>query len=85
MITRYKNNGTVDSLNGKKLGWWTRKNIGVTEDDILYVVQPNETLLSIALLAYSDQSLWWKIALRNNIIDPTTEINAGKAIYIPPK
>jgi nucleoid-associated protein YgaU len=85
MISRYKTNGSVDSLNGKKLGWWTRSKIAVNEEDILYTVQPNETLLSIAYLAYNDSSLWWKIAMRNKIIDPTTEVYSGRALYIPPK
>jgi nucleoid-associated protein YgaU len=85
MISRYKNSGSVDTLNGKKLGWWTRESIQISEEDILYNVQANETLLSIAQLAYSDPSLWWKIALRNKIVDPTTEVYPGRALYIPPK
>ena len=85
MISRYKTNGTVDTLNGKKLGWWHRENIAIDDNDILYTVQTNETLLTIAQLAYNDQTLWWKIAMRNNIIDPTVEVYAGQALYIPPK
>jgi nucleoid-associated protein YgaU len=85
MTDRYTNNGSVDTANGPKLGWWSRTKIGINEEDILYTVQTGETLLSIANLAYNDVSLWWKIAIRNNIIDPTEEIYAGKSIYIPPK
>jgi nucleoid-associated protein YgaU len=44
-----------------------------------------ETLLNIANAFYDDSSLWWRIAMRNSIIDPTAEIYAGRAIYIPPK
>lgn len=85
MKSRYTYNGKLDDQNGPKLGWWSREKVKVSDEDILYTVQPSETLLSIAYLAYEDVSLWWKIAMRNNIIDPTTEIYAGRAIYIPPK
>ena len=37
----------------------------------------------IALAAFGTDRLWWLICTANGIIDPTTELIAGKQIRIP--
>ena len=37
----------------------------------------------IALSAFGTEKLWWLICSANGIIDPTTELVAGKQIKIP--
>ena len=37
----------------------------------------------IAYAAYGSVDLWWLICSSNSIIDPNTELNAGKQIKIP--
>jgi hypothetical protein len=37
----------------------------------------------IALAAFGSEKLWWLICTVNGIIDPMTELIAGKQIYIP--
>jgi len=36
----------------------------------------------IAQAAYGNKNLWWLVCTANNIIDPNTELTAGKQIYI---
>jgi hypothetical protein len=37
----------------------------------------------ISFAAYGTVNLWWLICTANSIIDPNTELNAGKQIKIP--
>ena len=37
----------------------------------------------IANAAYGNYKLWWLICTANGIIDPTTELTAGKQLLIP--
>ena len=37
----------------------------------------------IADAAYGNKNLWWLICTANNILDPNTELVAGKQIFIP--
>ena len=37
----------------------------------------------IAFAAYGSVNFWWLICSANSIIDPNTELNAGKQIKIP--
>jgi len=37
----------------------------------------------IADAAYGNKNLWWLVCTANNISDPTTELKAGKQIFLP--
>ena len=37
----------------------------------------------LADAAYGNKNLWWLICTANNIVDPNTELKAGKQIFIP--
>jgi LysM repeat protein len=47
-----------------------------------YVVQPGDTLQSIALAAYGDQSLWYLIAQANGL-SSDQDLHAGQSLVIP--
>lgn len=44
----------------------------------------NTTLHDVAFDHYGDQRLWWAIAEFNNIFDPTSELETGREIFVPP-
>lgn len=56
-----------------------------SDDDNTHIVLPEQEgrLDIIANIYYKDPSLWWAIALANNIIDPFI-VKAGTILRIPP-
>jgi nucleoid-associated protein YgaU len=43
-----------------------------------------ETLHHIADRVYGNMRYWWALAEFNDIFDPTTELEAGDIIFVPP-
>lgn len=82
-FSRYRKNGEVTMNANSRLGWHKIEPILPKDTDTLYKIQVGDTILSVAQRFYSNQKLWWLIALRNNIIDPTTEVSPGDVLYIP--
>jgi hypothetical protein len=82
--SRYVNGGTVEK-NNSYLNWWERKTITPHQTDRPYPLN-KEYIGRLDLLAsviYGDSRVWWIIAQRNLIIDPTTELYEGKVLYLP--
>lgn len=83
-ISRYVQGGVTDVLE-KSLGWWERIDIPKRDDDITYIV-PVEYVIRPDLIAYDvygSPDLLWLVLQFNNILDPTTELYAGKELRLP--
>jgi phage tail protein X len=85
MMTRYKTNRNIKtSYDGKKFfGTRTYPNISPREDDIIYITNDGDYLDSLAYRFYKDSSLWWVIALVNNIGTGRLGVEGGLQIRIP--
>jgi nucleoid-associated protein YgaU len=49
-----------------------------------FVLTEGVSLHRLAFQVYGDAQLWWAIADFNDIFDPTTELDPGREILIPP-
>jgi len=69
------------------LEWWDRKIYNSDPTDRVYAVENfyEGRLDLIALAFYQEPRWWWFIAQYNHILDPITEIVAGRILYIPTK
>ena len=83
---RYVGGGVTETNNGF-LEWWERYSFAKDSSDTVYTVEnANENRLDlIAAIFYGDTSLSWLLAQYNNIIDPMTEVTAGRLLLIPSK
>jgi len=54
-----------------------------TDDDMYIISQESDRLDLLAYKYYGDQSLWWIIAVANNLNDGTLFIENGKQLRIP--
>jgi hypothetical protein len=84
--SRYVQGGST-STNYIGLDWWERRLIPKHETDIIYFVENQyvHRLPDIASAFYGDTRYWWVIAQVNDILDPHTEIFAGRRLVIPTK
>lgn len=83
---RYVGGGTTETNNGF-LEWWERYSFAKDASDIVYTVENayENRLDLISSMFYNDTGLAWLIAQYNNIIDPMTEVTAGRLLLIPQK
>jgi len=77
--------GALTEVGPTGLEWWARFTFPTDISDIVYTV--NETTVGrldkIANYFLNDPQLWWLIAQYNNILDPYSEIELGRVLYIP--
>lgn len=83
--SRYSQGG-VTELKGNKLGWWEREPIPRRDDDITYVISPEESRRPdlVAYKFWNQSALQWIVLQYNNIVDVNEEFIAGKTIVLPP-
>ena len=84
--SRYVAGGTTEEANGR-IEWWERSIFPVDDTDIIYAVENfyENRLDLIASVFYNEPRYWWVIAQYNNILDPFSEITAGRILRIPTK
>jgi hypothetical protein len=58
-------------------------NIEPRETDVIYITNETDYLDSLAYKFYKDSSLWWIIALANNLGNGRLSIESGLQIRIP--
>lgn len=82
--SRYVAGGTTETANGK-IEWWERAVYQRDESDIVYAVENfyENRLDLISAVFYGQPRYWWLIAQYNNILDPATEVEAGRVLFIP--
>lgn len=82
--SRYVAGGITETANGY-LEWWERSVFPTDPSDIVYVVENfyENRLDLISAVFYSEPRYWWVIAQYNNILDPFTEVSAGRILLIP--
>ena len=84
--SRYVQGGTT-SVNKIGLDWWERRIFSKDPSDIVYYVE-NKFEYRIDLIAdafFGDSRYWWVIAQFNDILDPHSELVAGRRLIIPTK
>lgn len=84
-MTRYDNNKNVKkTFDGKRfLGTRMYPTIQPQDSDIIYISKETDYLDSLAYRFYKDTSLWWIIALSNNLGNGRMSIPAGLQLRIP--
>lgn len=84
--SRYVAGGTSEEANGK-IEWWERTVFQSDSTDIIYAVENfyENRLDLIASVFYNEPRYWWIIAQYNNVLDPFSEITAGRVLRIPAK
>jgi hypothetical protein len=82
--SRLVQGGTTD-IYKNRLGWWERRVIPRADDDLRIVIEDNEAGRPdmLSQRAYGKAMYAWLILQFNNIIDPETELVAGKEIFLP--
>lgn len=82
--SRYVAGGLTETANGF-IEWWERANFKRDEGDIIYVVENfyENRLDLISAVFYGQSRYWWLIAQYNNILDPFSEVEAGRVLFIP--
>jgi hypothetical protein len=84
-MTRYQTNRNIKlSFDGNRFfGTRTYPIIAPRDDDTLYITNDTDYLDSLAYKFYKDSSLWWVIALVNNIGTGRLSIEPGTQLRIP--
>ena len=84
MISRYKNGGETDDLEGK-FGWFEPISFQKDSSDIVFTVTKEFVgkLWLIAEHMYGDSRYWWFIAMYNDIIDPIGDTYEGLELILP--
>ena len=82
--SRYVAGGTTEVAN-QQIEWWERSLFRRDDSDITYVVENfyENRLDLISAVFYGQTRYWWLLAQYNNILDPATEVEAGRVIAIP--
>lgn len=85
-FSRYVAGGTTETAAGR-IEWWDRSIFPKDDSDIAYAVENfyEGRLDLIASTFYNEPRYWWVIAQYNNILDPFSEITAGRVLLIPNK
>lgn len=84
--SRYVCGGTTEQANGFA-EWWERTIFDVDPSDASFIVESffENRLDLISSTFYDDPRYAWFIAQYNNILDPFSEIVAGRVLRIPSK
>jgi hypothetical protein len=84
--SRYVHGGSTEIANDR-VEWWEKKSFPSDETDQIYVVENiyEGNPQAISTVFYGEPRYWWFIAQFNNILDPVTEITAGRILSIPTK
>lgn len=84
--SRYVSGGTTE-VNRTALEWWERAVFEIDPTDYEYVVERRFEgrldLITAVYLGEQNVRYWWVVAMLNNILDPFTEVTAGRIIRIP--
>jgi hypothetical protein len=80
---RYATNLTTTDTKRKYLGSVIYPKIKASDNDIYIISDSSDRLDVLALKYYNDQTLWWIIAIANNLNDASYSIEAGKQLRIP--
>jgi hypothetical protein len=82
--SRYVAGGVTEHANGF-IEWWERSEFQQSSSDIVYAIENiyEGRLDLIASVFYNEPRWWWIIAQYNNILDPFSEIVAGRILLIP--
>jgi hypothetical protein len=84
METRYENNGTKKTIDGRSV--YRPKiypNIPLSDDDIYVATELGDRLDTLAFQFYKDSTLWWIIASANNIHNAVFGFEDGTVLRIP--
>ena len=84
--SRFVGGGSAETANGF-IEWWESYIFEKDSTDRTYAVENayENDLYTISSIFYDDFRWWWLIALYNNIIDPLTEVTAGRILLLPTK
>lgn len=82
--SRYVQGGLTDIYN-KRLGWWEKRELSKQNDDLVIIVSDSETARPdlISQRLYGKPTYAWLVLMYNSIVDPETELLAGKTIVMP--
>ena len=82
--SRYVQGGLTDIYNNR-LGWWEIRKFEQHEDDSIVTILDREAARAdlISFRLYGKSSYAWLVLQYNNIVDPVTELIAGKIIRMP--
>jgi hypothetical protein len=85
-FSRYVHGGATET-DGNRIEWWERATFTQDASDTIYVVENfyEGRLDNISAVFYGEPRFWWFLAQYNNILDPISEITAGRILYIPSK
>jgi len=84
MISRYQNNPTKKTIDGKEV--YQSKiypNIELRDTDIYVATELGDRLDTLAFQFFGDSSLWWIIASANNIHNGVIGLTEGTILRIP--
>lgn len=84
MISRYENNPTKKTIDGREV--YKSKiypNIELRDTDLYVATETGDRLDTLAHQFYNDSSLWWIIASANNIHDAPIGLVEGTVLRIP--
>jgi nucleoid-associated protein YgaU len=84
-MTRYNPQSNVKTrYDGRRfLGTRLYPNIAEDESDVLYITNDTDYLDTLAHKFYKDKSLWWIIALANNLGNGRLSVSGGIQLRIP--
>jgi len=85
MPSRYQDSTTLTNKYTKKkyLGSLIYPKIKPNDNDMYVISQQSDRLDILASKYYGDQSLWWIIAIANNLNDASLSIEPGTQMRIP--
>ena len=85
MASRYQYSTTLTNKYTKKkyLGSIIYPKIKPNDNDMYVISQQSDRLDILASKYYNDQSLWWIIAVANNLNDASLSIEPGTQMRIP--
>lgn len=84
MISRYQNNPTKKTIDGREV--YQSKiypNIELRDTDLYVATETGDRLDTLAHQFYNDSSLWWIIASANNIHNAPIGLAEGTILRIP--
>jgi len=81
---RYVQGGQTEEYK-TRLGWWERRPMEHSSDDIVYVIEKHVERRPdlIAYNFYNDVRLMWMVLQYNHIVDVETELVEGVEIRLP--
>jgi hypothetical protein len=82
--SRLVGGGQTETANGRA-EWWERYTFPTSSSDIQYIVENRyaNRLDLISAIFYGEPRYAWVIAQYNNILDPFTEVSAGRILILP--